>query len=109
MRRRLRGERGTASIEVVALMPVVVLVVLIGFQLMYATGTINATNQAVRDGARAQSLDQSVSAAVDRSLPGSLSAESVTVGGNGRVTVRVKVPRVGFFPEFVITRSAVMP
>lgn len=104
-----RREEGTASIEVVGLLPLLLIMGLITVQVVMATVAINATNQAVRDGARAQSLGHSVSDAVDRSLPGGFSAESLTVDGTGRVTLGVKVPRVAIFPEIVIRRTAVMP
>lgn len=104
-----RRDEGTAAIEVVGFMPVVAVVVLVVLQLVFATATINAANQAARDGARAQSLGRSVTAAVDRSLPSAFDGHTVTVDGTGRVTVEVPMPRVGIFPEYAVTRTAVMP
>ena len=71
-------------------MPVVALVTLCLFQVAAAVYTTHATNQAVRDGARALSLGQSATTAIDRSLPGALNAHRVTYtsGGEG---VRLEV------------------
>ena len=66
MRRRpldRRDDRGSSALEVLGIMPVVVLVVLALLQVGPLLVTTLATNQAVRDGARAMSLGRSVPAA----------------------------------------------
>ena len=102
-------ERGSSAVEMLGVMPVVVLVILVLVQVCAAAYTTQATNQAVRDGARALSLRESVPAAVDRSLPGGLTAESLTYPGGDGVRLVVRVPRVAIFPPFTVTREAVMP
>lgn len=108
--RAAAGDRGSAALELLGVMPVVALVTLCLFQVAAAVYTTHATNQAVRDGARALSLGQSATTAIDRSLPGALNAHRVTYtsGGEG-VRLEVKVPRVGIFPEMQVDREAVMP
>ncbi len=107
-RRRPHGDRGSAALELLGVIPVVVVVLLLLVQVCAAGYTVLATNQAVRDGARAHSLGQSVPTAVDHSLPGGLDAERVEVAGD-TVLVEVRVPRVAVLPTFTVTREAAMP
>jgi len=101
-------DRGSAAIELLGALPVVVIVVLVVLQTIAFAYTANAADQAVRDGARARSLGQAVEPAVARSLPGSLSASSVTYPDEG-VRIEVRVPRIAIFPRFTVTRHAVFP
>jgi len=107
--RRAGAEHGSASIEMVGALPVVVVVVLVLFQVCATVYATQAANQAVRDGARAMSLGRSVEAAVDDSLPGGLSAQRITYPGAGAVRIEVRVPGLAFLPEVVVDRTAVMP
>ncbi|GAA1633592.1 TadE/TadG family type IV pilus assembly protein [Georgenia ruanii] len=111
-RRRLRGagsERGSAALEMLGVLPVVVLVALATLQVLAGVYTVHAANQAVRDGARAASLGGSVAAAVDRSLPGTLTPRELS-GTGGKVRLVLDVPRMApFIPELRVTRTAVMP
>ena len=77
-------------------------------QVAAAAVTTLATNQAVRDGARAMSLGRSVPVAVDASLPGNMQAESITYPAGG-VRIEVPVLRIGIFPSFTVVREAAMP
>lgn len=102
-------ERGSSALEVTGLMGVVVLLLLLGLQVGAAVYTTQAANQAVRDGARALSLGDDAAQAVERSLPGSLTARSVTYPGAGAVRIEVVVPSLKVLPELVVSREAVMP
>ena len=101
-------ERGSSTIEVIGMVPVVVVLLLCLVQVCFVGYALLATNQAARDGARALSLGSSASLAVERSLPGALDSTGVTVRGEA-VEVRVPVPQVRPFPRFVVERTAVMP
>lgn len=105
---RRRADRGSASLELVGLLPVVVLVIC---ALLYASSvafTVSSANQAVRDGARAMSLGRSAEAAVHRSLPDSISIKSLTYPAGG---VRLEVRTIPFppFPQVTVVREATMP
>jgi len=106
--RQPRDERGTAAIELLGALPVVVVVVLVVLQVIAFAYTANAADQAVRDGARARSLGQPVEPAIDRSLPGSLDASSITYPSDG-VRIVVRVPRIAIFPTMTVTREAAFP
>lgn len=108
-RRVVGRERGSASIEMVGALPIIVVVVLVLFQVCAVVYATQAANQAVRDGARAMSLGRSVDAAVDASLPGGLTAQRITYPGDGAVRLELRAPGLAFLPEVVIERTAVMP
>ncbi|QTE29952.1 TadE/TadG family type IV pilus assembly protein [Pengzhenrongella sicca] len=113
MRRLRREDRGSAALEVVGVLPVVAIVLLALLQGIAAAYATHATNQAVRDGARALSLGSSAAdaeLAVTRSLPSGLAVEHFTVvaGGDG-VRLEVRVPRIGVFPQLTVDRTAIMP
>lgn len=109
VRRGRESDLGSAAIEMLGVLPIVVLVVLVLLQVCAFTVTVQAANQAARDGARALSLGRPVATAVDRSLPGSLSARSISYPGGRAVRLEVDVPRVGIFPEMTVEREAEMP
>ncbi|WP_179951094.1 TadE/TadG family type IV pilus assembly protein [Xylanimonas oleitrophica] len=109
MRRR---ERGSATLEILGLVPLVVVAAIALVQVCAFAYTVSGANQASRDGARALSTGSGyvqVAQAVDRSLPGSLRASTVRVESGERVVVRVPVPRVGPFPAMTVERAATMP
>lgn len=106
---RRRRDEGSASLEVLGLVPTVV--VLLGI-LLYAASfvyTVHAANQAVRDGARALSLGQAAGPAIQRSLPGAVEVASVTYPVTGGVRLEVRTVDVGYAPQMTVTRTAVMP
>jgi Flp pilus assembly protein TadG len=89
----LRSQRGQASVEFVAVLPAVMLVALIVWQLALAGQTAWLAANAARVGARAVAVDQDAAAAVRSSLPDSLERGlTVTRGGDGDVEVGVRVP-----------------
>jgi pilus assembly protein CpaE len=89
----LRSERGQASVEFVAVLPAVVLVALIVWQLALAGQTAWLAANAARVGARAAAVGQDARAAARSSLPDSLEHDlKVTRGDDGVVRVGVRVP-----------------
>lgn len=106
---RRRRDEGSASLELVGLIPV--LVVLLGLLLWAGSFvfTVHAANQAVRDGARAMSLGQSAPVAIQRSLPGAVTVQNVSYLPAGGVRLQVRTVDVGYLPQMTVTRQAVMP
>jgi hypothetical protein len=107
-RRRTRDERGSVALEVVALVPILVLVALLTLQLGVAGWTAAQTQGAARASARAQSLGQDPVAAAERALPSGLSIADIDTGGDS-VTLVVDVPRVSPLPVFSVKRHVAMP
>ena len=104
---RCRRECGTASIEVVALIPVLLFVAMLVLQLGVAGWTASQTAEAARQAARAQSLDRDPLTAAEQALPGALRVDRISAGGD-TVTLWVDVPRVSLLPEFTVSRSVSM-
>lgn len=104
-------DRGVASLEVVALYPILILVATFALQAAAAVWTATVTSEAARVAARAYALGDDPTAAANGSLPGGLSVDSLAITGAGdhAVQLRVQVPRVSVLPRFTVTRSAVMP
>ncbi len=111
--RRRTAERGSASLELLGLVPVLALVALAVLQVVAAAYTVGAANQAARDGARAYSLHGAgaVAAAIEDSLPGRIELDRAwRPWDDGGVEIVVDVPRLApFMPEMHVTRTAVMP
>lgn len=113
--RRLRcgRDRGTASIEVVALVPIILLVSSMMLQVGVAVWTTVAADTAARQVARAVTLGEGNPQAVaNRSLPGLLTVKEWDQSGGDdevRITLSVEVPRVSLLPQFTVRRDAVMP
>lgn len=103
-----RRERGTVSLEVVMLIPVLVMVGTFVLQLGVAGWTASQTSFAARQSARAMGMGDSARAAAETALPGALRIQSIDAGGD-RVTLRVRVPRVSLLPQFTVERSVAMP
>lgn len=103
-------DRGTASIEMVGLVPMVVLIMLLALQVLTIAYTVHGASQAARDAARAYSLDESPQAAAAASVPGGVSLVSVTTfGPRHGVRVVVKAPPVFMLGDGQITREVTMP
>ncbi len=108
--RTFRRDRGTASLELVALVPIVLLVLVGALQVLIMAYTAHAASQAARDAARAYSLEGSPQAAAEASLPGAISLVSVnTFGPNHGVRVVVQAPAMLFLTDRQITRQVTMP
>jgi hypothetical protein len=90
-----RREDGTASVELIAVLPYLLLAVLVAAQLALAGQALWAAGVAARAGARAALVGGGPAAAARRALPSAMrrGARIVEEEGDG-VTVRVVVPRL---------------
>ena len=99
-------EEGTASVELIAAVPFLLLAVVVAAQLALAGGTLWAAEIAARAGARAALVGGDARAAARQALPTALRA-GAKVEGSGPVAVRVRVPRlVPGLPELVLTAKS---
>jgi len=107
---RVASDRGTASIELVGLLPAVLVLLVLALQVLTMAYTAHAASQAARDAARAYSLQESPSAAAAASLPGGVSLVSVTTfGPNHGVRVVVAAPPILLITDRELTRQVTMP
>lgn len=105
-----RRDRGTASIEMVGILPLVLMMMLVALQLMAMAYTAHGASQAARDAARAYSLDESPQAAAAASVPGGVRLVSVTTfGPHHGVRVVVQAPSVQLLGNRQVTREVTMP
>ena len=116
MLRRWRRDDGALSAEFVAVLPLLLLMAIVGWQLITIVSAGSVTANAARNGARAVSLGQSCSQVVNSSLPGWLSPAtdiSCDTGGSSvRVEVEVEVPNLfrGMpWEPFRVSRAAELP
>jgi hypothetical protein len=87
------GEGGTASVELIAVVPFLLLAVLAAGQIALAGQAMWSASVAARAGARAALVGADAAAAARRALPPSLRAGS-KVDDSGPISVRVPVPRL---------------
>lgn len=87
------GEEGTASVELVAVVPFLLLAVLAAAQIALAGQALWSAGVAARAGARAAAVGGDAAAAARSALPPSLRQEARVSEENG-VAVRVEVPRL---------------
>lgn len=115
---RWRSQEGAYSAEFVALVPLVLLVAIVGWQILTAVSAGSLASNAARNGSRAMSTGDDVSATALRSLPqwlrgGGSGATSPRVDVNGsRVAVTVVVPNLSDavpWNPMRITRTAELP
>jgi hypothetical protein len=113
-----RDDRGVASLELLGMIPLVFVIAAIGLQVGVFLWAVTNTNEAVRQGARAQSLGQDGCAAARATLARSLRSECSGSGGTGmgspaEVSLVVEVPVLAlvdeYLPDVVITRDAYLP
>jgi len=92
-RRAAHGEEGTASVELVAMVPFLLLALMVAAQIALAGQALWSAGVAARAGARAALVGGDASAAARAALPPSMKkgAEVEEVDG---VSVRVEVPRL---------------
>ncbi|SEG43629.1 TadE-like protein [Thermomonospora echinospora] len=115
--RRRGGEEGTASVELAAMLPTVVMIMLFSFEALMAAWTIERVENAARTGARLAGQSQDSGACVpgaQAAMPGWLNdySASGTPSGNGvqcrvRATVPVLFPGVPL--DFTVERTVTMP
>ena len=86
-------ERGTASVELIAVVPFLLLAVLVAAQIALAGQALWSAGVAARAGARAALVGGDPAAAARRALPPSLRT-GAEVESSGEVSVRVPVPRL---------------
>jgi len=86
-----RREDGTASVEMVAAIPFLLLAVLVAAQIGLAGQALWSAAVAARAGARAVLVGGDATAAARRALPPSL-RDGAKVGVSGAVSVRVVIP-----------------
>ncbi len=100
-------ERGTASVELIAVVPFLLLAVALAAQVALAGQALWSASVAARAGARAALVGADGAAAARRALPPSM-RPGARVEGSGPVAVKVTVPRlVPWLPRFTVgARSA---
>jgi Flp pilus assembly protein TadG len=86
-------EEGTASVELIAVVPFLLLAVLVAAQIGLAGQALWSAGIAARAGARAALVGGDATAAARRALPPSMRS-SARVEGSGAVSVRVAIPRL---------------
>lgn len=114
---RRNGERGTSTIEIIGITPLVVLVMLILVQTALALYASTSAQTGVRNTARIWSQNpgmsaQQVRATLNDTVPGWLrpKPEDVTLHGPGHgVTAVFDVPDIIPIYDLKITRKTVMP
>ncbi|HEX7278604.1 MAG TPA: hypothetical protein VF255_03165 [Solirubrobacterales bacterium] len=109
-RNAAHGEEGTASVELVAAIPFLLLGIVVAAQIALAGQALWSAGVAARAGARAALVGGDVTAAARSALPPSL-REGAEVEEGGGVSVRVEVPRlVPSLPDLRIgARSGLEP
>lgn len=114
-KRAAHGEEGTASIELVAAVPFLLLALLVAAQIALAGQALWSASVAARAGARAALVGGDASAAAKSALPPSMRkgarVEEADGEESGEVSVRVEVPRlVPSLPEVRVgARSGLEP
>jgi hypothetical protein len=86
-------EEGTASVELIAVVPFLLLAVLVAAQIGLVGQALWSAGVAARAGARAALVGGDATVAARRALPESLRS-GAQVGGSGGVSVRVEIPRL---------------
>jgi Flp pilus assembly protein TadG len=87
-------EEGTASVELVAAVPFLLLAVLVAAQLALVGQALWSVGVAARAGARAALVGGDATAAARRALPQSLRPDAQVSDAGAVTTVRVAIPRL---------------
>lgn len=102
------GEEGTASVELIAVVPFLLLAVLVAAQVALAGQALWSASVAARAGARAALVGGDPVVAAKRALPDSMRG-SAKVEGDGEISVRVVVPSlVPQLPRVMVGARAAM-
>jgi hypothetical protein len=97
---RWREDDGQAAVELVALLPVLAVVLAAGWQLAVAGHALWAADGAARAAARAAAVGGDARVAARAALPPGLRPGlTVRPGGDGRVAVSARIPRVLGLPS----------
>jgi hypothetical protein len=88
-----RREGGTASVELIAVVPFLLLAVLVAAQIGAAGAALWSAGVAARAGARAAIVGGDAEAAARRALPEAMRS-GAAVTDSGAVSVRVPIPRL---------------
>ncbi len=97
-----QGEAGTASVELVATVPFLLLAVLVAAQIAVAGQALWSASVAARAGARAALVGGDAEAAARQALPPAM-REGSKVDESGGVSVRVQVPHLlPAFPRVMV-------
>lgn len=88
------SQRGQASIEMIAVLPLVILVGIALWQLVLAGHTLWLTANAARVAARAEAVGEDTESAARSALPEVLERGMTVTDGSDAVEVRVRVPFV---------------
>ena len=110
--RTSRNDKGTSTLELAGMAPLVVFLLLVLIQAAFALYGITTAQTAARQGARALSQGDDPYAVVSRSVPSwiDLGAGDIqTFGPGSGVRVRLDVPDVIPGTNLVVTRETVMP
>ena len=103
-----RREEGTASIEMVAAVPFLLLAVLVAAQIGLAGGALWSAGVAARAGARAALVGGDAEAAARRALPSAMQGGAEVSSGDA-VAVRVVIPRlVPMLPRLTVGAKAAL-
>lgn len=108
-----RSERGTSTLEVAGVAPLVIIVIMLLAQVALALYAITAGQTAVRQAARAESQGSGTALTVlNDSVPGWLEVSPTdvqTFGPGHGVRARFDVPDLVPFFDLAFTRESVMP
>jgi hypothetical protein len=100
------GEEGTASVELIAVVPFLLLALLVAAQVAIAGHALWSASVAARAGARAALVGGDATAAARRALPPSL-RDGAEVDDSDGVSVRVPVPELlPRLPEVLVGASS---
>ncbi len=105
---RLGGQRAQASAELVAAVPLLLLVALVLGQLVVAGWALLSAGEAARAGARAAHVGADVRSTAKRAVPAALAPAEVRARGE-RVTVAVRAPAlIPGIPSIALSASAAL-
>jgi hypothetical protein len=91
---RVRGEEGSASLELVGVLPFLLLAILVAAQLAMAGASLWSAGLAARAGSRAALVGGRAEAAARAALPPALRRGAGVAAGGGGVAVQVPLPRL---------------
>jgi hypothetical protein len=105
-RRALHGEEGTASVELIATVPFLLLALALVAQAALAGHALWSASVAARAGARAALVGGDAAAVARRALPPALRRGAWVENSEGPVSVRVRVPALLPLPALRVGASS---